>query len=259
MSVVFDRAADYYDDTRGFPPGEVARIGALFRDVGHLTTQSRVLEIGIGTGRVALPLSAHTRVFGIDLSRPMLDRLRAKRANEPVYPARGDATRLPFPDAMFDAVVAVHVFHLIPDWQGALREVARVLTPGGALLNGWNDDERRDEAGDLLWNAWDSVVGPMSTRNVGVAREQYATFLADSGWREIGEPLTCSYTITRSPQDFLDRLEGRVWSSMWRLPDDVIAQGIAAVRAAMREHRIDAQATLVTEASFRVRRFAPPV
>jgi ubiquinone/menaquinone biosynthesis C-methylase UbiE len=54
----------------------------------------------------------------------MLERLRAKQQGEPVGRWWGCA-RLPFPPAAFDAVVAVHVFHLIARWQDALGEVAR--------------------------------------------------------------------------------------------------------------------------------------
>jgi ubiquinone/menaquinone biosynthesis C-methylase UbiE len=67
-SVVFDRAASFYDETRGFPPGEERSIAALISRVGHLGPDSRVFEIGIGTGRIALPLARHVRaVYGIDL------------------------------------------------------------------------------------------------------------------------------------------------------------------------------------------------
>src|SRR3954468_5578760 len=110
-SVAFDRAADYYDRTRGFPPGVERDVAALMARVGVLTAASRVLEIGVGTGRIALPLAPHVRAYvGIDLARAMMDRLHAKRAGEPIYLTQGDVTRLPFPNAAFDAVIAVHVF-----------------------------------------------------------------------------------------------------------------------------------------------------
>jgi ubiquinone/menaquinone biosynthesis C-methylase UbiE len=259
-SIAFDRAAEYYDETRGFPPGEESRIADLFRRAGGLTRASRVLEIGVGTGRIALPLAAHVRaITGIDLARPMLARLLAKRTVEPVFPLQGDATRLPFPRRAFDAIAACHVFHLIPDWQTALTEAARVLRPGGVLISGWNDSKRRDPGNDVLWSAWESVAGAYTQRTAGVSREQLATFLPESGWQPVGEALTHTYTIVQTPQTFLDRLERRVWSSLWSLPDEVVAQGIAAVRAAMHEHGIDPQQPGAVAASFHVRAFAPPV
>jgi ubiquinone/menaquinone biosynthesis C-methylase UbiE len=57
--VNYDRAVGFYDETRGFPPGEEDPIAALIAEVGQLTPVSRVLEIGIGTGRMALPITKY--------------------------------------------------------------------------------------------------------------------------------------------------------------------------------------------------------
>ena len=260
-SIAFDKAADFYDETRGFPPGVADQVGALIRDAGKLTPQSRVIEVGVGTGRIALPLGAFVgAVAGIDLARPMLDRLIAKRKGERVLPIEGDATRLPFPDEAFDAALGVHIFHLIPAWQDALREVARVLKPGGALINGWNTTPHA-EAGkntDVLWEAWNSVVGSISRRNVGISREEYETFLPDQGWQQVGETHTHSFTRSTSSAQFIDCLERRVWSSMWRLEDEVVERGIAAVRAAMQAQGIDPQSPREVTASFNVAVYMPP-
>ena len=114
--------------------------------VGLLATEfsgrGRVLEVGVGTGRIALPLAkAGVSVTGVDLSRPMMDRLVAKASGRsPVGLAVADATRLPFADASFGAAYAAHVLHLIPAWPEAAREMARVVRAGGVVLvdrGGW--------------------------------------------------------------------------------------------------------------------------
>jgi ubiquinone/menaquinone biosynthesis C-methylase UbiE len=258
-SIAFDRAAGYYDETRGFPPGEEIHIAELFRRAGNLTGTSRVLDVGVGTGRIALPLAAHVRsVAGIDLARPMLDRLRAKQRGEPVYPVQGDATWLPFPNGLFDAVVAAHVFHLIPGWQDALREIVRVLRPGGVLLKGWNDNWRGTTR-DLLWDVWKAVTGPSTMCNAGVPRELYDTFLQDSGWRPVGEAITHRFTRVQTAQMFLDQLERRIWSGTWQLPDEVVAQGIAAVRQAIQQHGIDPALPAEIHTGFNVQAFWAPL
>jgi SAM-dependent methyltransferase len=258
-SIGFDRAAGYYDETRGFPPGQAGPIAALFCRVGELTPDSRVLEVGIGTGRIALPLAPRVRaLFGIDLARPMLDRLCAKRAGEPVYVTEGDATQLPFPSSVFDAVVSVHVLHLIGNWQGVLQEMTRALRPGGRLLIGWNDHTRRDPDEAELWKTWEEALGTSAPTPVGIPQRQLGTFLLEQGWRQIGETHTHHYTVARTPQAFLDRLEQRVWSRTWRLPDDAFARGLAAVREAMQRQGIDPQEPRTVEAAFNVQAYVPP-
>ena len=166
-SVVFDRVAGDYDATRGFPPGVEEAVADAFVRAGGLGPASRLVEVGVGTGRIALPLAARVGgIVGIDRSAPMLAKLVTKRAARPVAAVRGDGarprsagglavvrgdgarprsaggvaavrgdgTRLPLADASVDAAVAVHVFHLIPGWRAVLAELARVLRPGGLLL-----------------------------------------------------------------------------------------------------------------------------
>lgn len=129
-SVRFDRAVEYYDRTRALTPGAERQMVELV--ARELEGHGRVLEIGVGTGRIALPLrEAGVDVHGVDLSLPMLERLTAKGAAPIVS---GDATRLPFRTASFGAAVAVHVLHLIPAWRGAIAELARAVRPGGVLL-----------------------------------------------------------------------------------------------------------------------------
>jgi len=100
-----------------------------------------VLEIGFGPGH-ALQMLASSRplglVAGIDHSELMVARarrrLRADRGDAALDLRVGDAGDLPFPDEQFDVVFAVNSFHLWPDKERALAEIAGVLKPGGDLM-----------------------------------------------------------------------------------------------------------------------------
>ena len=98
-SVTFDRAAEYYDRTRSNPLSIQRRVTELL--TAELRPRQPVLEIGVGTGRVALPVhESGVRLVGADLSRPMMERLVAKAGGSPPFSlVQADATRLPFPDA----------------------------------------------------------------------------------------------------------------------------------------------------------------
>jgi SAM-dependent methyltransferase len=97
--------------------------------------QGRVLELGCGTGRVALPLTrAGVALVGIDRSAPMLDRA-ARRGRGRLRLVRGDIRTLPFADGEFAMVLAPYgiLQSLLRDrdLEDTLGSVARVLAPGG--------------------------------------------------------------------------------------------------------------------------------
>src|SRR5919204_397244 len=103
----------------------------------------RILEVGPGTGYYTLDLAEWVESAGrvdiFDLQREMLDhtlRRARERGLVNVHDAQGDAQSLPYEDESFDAALLVATLGEIPDQDAALREVARVLRPGGRLVVG---------------------------------------------------------------------------------------------------------------------------
>lgn len=133
-SISFDRAAAYYDKTRAMSPEAATKVRDLL--LSELRDGDPVLEVGVGTGRIALPLhSAGVAMVGIDLSHSMLARLVSNAGGAIPFPLlRGDATMAPFPDSTFGAAIASWVLHLIPPWRKVVAEMTRVVAPGGVLL-----------------------------------------------------------------------------------------------------------------------------
>src|SRR5215210_1189610 len=82
--VSFDRAAEYYDATRGYHTGSDARIRDAIVALTRSGPATRLLELGVGTGRIALPfIRAGYDYTGVDISLAMMDRLVAKLADDP--------------------------------------------------------------------------------------------------------------------------------------------------------------------------------
>lgn len=134
-SVPFDRAAAYYDRTRGM--SEDALAGVVRVLAGELSGRRRCVEVGVGTGMLALPLArAGVPLAGLDLSRPMLERLLRNAGGRPFPLVQGDAVRLPFADRVFGGALLRHVLHLIPAWPEAVEEAMRVVAPGGSVVIG---------------------------------------------------------------------------------------------------------------------------
>jgi SAM-dependent methyltransferase len=254
-SIAFDRAATYYDNTRGFPPGIDQDATATIVRAGQLTANSRILEFGVGTGRIALPLAKHVdSIYGLDLSRPMMLRLHEKQSDEPIYLAQGNATRLPYPDHTFDAAVGVHILHLIPNWQGVITELIRVLKPGAPFIQGWSNN---DDAFKSLWAAWRSVVPENEASAVGLSWDKNEDTLIAMGWRA-GEAQTFDYSQGRTPAGFIREIENRVWSRIWRLSDESLSVGLAAVKAAVVRDYRDPEATVTFHEQFVAKPYYPP-
>lgn len=96
-----------------------------------------VLDVGSGPGIFARDLALRgAQVTALDSAPAMLAGAEeiARAAGVEIATAAGEAMAIPFPDATFDAAVMVQVLEYVPDAVGALREVARVLRPGGRLL-----------------------------------------------------------------------------------------------------------------------------
>ncbi|MBE2269465.1 MAG: methyltransferase domain-containing protein [Anaerolinea sp.] len=253
-SVAFDRAVDYYDQTRGFPPGVEQHATQLFVKAGALTPDSQVLEVAVGTGRIALPLAPHVgSITGLDLSLPMLNKLIEKRKDERVQVVQGDGTHLPFKANAFDAAIAVHFFHLIPTWRDALAELRRVLRPGGVLMHGWTSrdmDERLDRV-------WQGATGRGRGAERGVPFEQRETFLLESGWTEVGTEHVYLFTVERIPQSYVENLRARLWSHTWSMSDEQLNEGIQALETYIRENIADPTAPMQIQSSFHVRAYQP--
>lgn len=109
--------------------------------LGPIRRGDTILDIGCGAGVDAIVAAIMTgsegSVVGLDVTPEMLAQARQnlkKTSLENVIFQEGSAEELPFPDASFDVVISNGVFNLVIDKLRALREVFRVLMPGGRLM-----------------------------------------------------------------------------------------------------------------------------
>ncbi len=120
-------------------------LGRLWMAAG-LQVGARVLDIGAGTGRVAIPLASRgCNVVAVEPARDMLAQLRAKTGDNKVLSLVAEGARLPFLVGHFDAVVIARLLYLTPDWRAILHEAHRVLVVGGCLLHEWGNGQVDEE------------------------------------------------------------------------------------------------------------------
>jgi ubiquinone/menaquinone biosynthesis C-methylase UbiE len=251
-SLSFDRVADQYDDTRGYPPGVDAAIAEGMMRYGPLAPGANALEIGAGTGRIALPLLERgVNITGVDISARMTERLRAKyearRAERPDLPwgalqvTLADNARLPFASASFDAVIAVHVLHLITDWRGALNEALRMLRPGAPLLLG-QDMSHGSPNSHPLQDEWIAITRDLGYEPKRLGAPSFADILTEARARGllVEEWTIAKWTATHTVGSFYADIADRLWSLTWQVPDDIFAASVQRLEAWARA-RFDAR------------------
>jgi SAM-dependent methyltransferase len=134
MSPSFAEIAPRYDALRPLSAGDRARLETMLREAA-LQAGDLAVEVGCGTGRLTLPLSAMTaaRVMGVDPEARMLEVARSKDAKGRVEWVRGSAYHVPVDDGAAALVMMAMVVHLLRQRVRAFSEARRILRPGGGL------------------------------------------------------------------------------------------------------------------------------
>jgi SAM-dependent methyltransferase len=228
----FDRVAAIYDETRGMPPEAVAGVAdglaAIFRDASEAP---RVLETGVGTGRMAAPLAERgVRVAGTDIARGMVARIREKsRAVEVVL---AEASRPPFGERCFDGALFVHILHLVPDADATLAAVLRLVRPGGVLVFGRDDpfSGRMHEADGIIERTMNEVTG-LGIDGWAPHERALRAFerAVDGAGARLERRTLASWTGTLVPRRRIERLANKTYSSSWQVPDEALPEIITRV------------------------------
>jgi SAM-dependent methyltransferase len=225
--ISFDRAADYYDATRAVP--DDVRVALTEVLAAELAGRGLCLEIGVGTGRIALPL--HDRgisLVGADIAPAMLRRLVQNAGGRQPFPLLvADVTRLPLSGAVVGAVLASHVLHLIPQWEAAVDEAMRVLRPGGTLLA---------DFGMTVQMPWGGLSADLMGRH-GICHDRPGVTAPDRiaghlGGAVAARPLPpVAMTLSRSLRRDLDRWERQIDAWTWPYTADQMRAACADIRA----------------------------
>ena len=159
-----------------------------------------VLEIATGPGLLAKHVApAAKKMIATDYSDGMI--AQAKKGDCPANLAFevADAMNLPYPDDSFDAVLIANALHIVPDPEKALREISRVLRPGGILIAP-NFVEHQGTIGSRIWSGILRIAGVRFEHQWSA--KEYLLFLEENGWRvtfskEMAARITMMYAECR--------------------------------------------------------------
>jgi ubiquinone/menaquinone biosynthesis C-methylase UbiE len=228
-SVPFDRAVEYYDRTRGLSEEASREMTALL--VGELQGRGPCLEIGVGTGLVALPLAtAGLPMVGVDLSAPMLGRLVEKAGGHAPFPlVRADATMLPFADDSFGGAVVRHVLHLVPAWRQVVTELVRVVVPGGLVLV--SSGQVPEPWHELTERFMERVGRPsfadaLDSWETGAIVQAFGTHGAEA--RQLPQ---ITERVGQTMGEFLDQMAAGMHSWTWEVDEGARREAVAELRS----------------------------
>jgi ubiquinone/menaquinone biosynthesis C-methylase UbiE len=203
----YNAAADHFDDG---PLAFWDRYGRGTIERLALAPGAMVLDVGCGSGASAIPaakaVGPHGHVIGIDLADRLLAIARAKAISQKLKNIefrQGDMEKLEFSDASFDAVVCVFAIFFLPDMVKQVRELWRLIRPGGRLaITTWGP--RMFEPGSAAWwaavkqfrpdlhsafNPWERITTPEALRQLlADAGIQEAQVVAENGWQVLHTP-----------------------------------------------------------------------
>ena len=232
MNTASGRLAYAYDRTHYHPPEVSGRIAsAITLPVERRFPDPHFLEIGVGTGRIGVPVLARGyRFTGLDRDPAMLEVFRYKIAGvgRKVRIVEGDAAALPFEKDSFHAVISVQVWHHLEDWRRALLEVIRVLVPGGYLFEGWevSEGESEDCRIQKQWAAFLEELGYPLERGL----QQRVLAQVEKALQKLGlKPevrVVAEWEEARTPRQSFEALAERTYRFARQVPEEVFAPSI---------------------------------
>jgi ubiquinone/menaquinone biosynthesis C-methylase UbiE len=173
MALGYDQAADYYDEWIGNM--DSWRYSWLLQDL-QFPPNPTVLDVGCGTGlttfKVLEHCNGHGQFVGIDISPGMIEQAKAATEFQGVSNCVfvvGDAETLDYPDDYFDVVFSNSVFHWFVNKLSALKEMHRVLKPGGQVALRFN-------GGDFMKEVFEIAIR---------LEDQYPEFTMTPSWKEM--------------------------------------------------------------------------
>ena len=200
----FDDNAASFERHRAMPGSVLEAIRKTVWECTGLGRSARVLDLGAGSGRIGRAfVEANDAYVGVDFSLAMLREFRAR--NSAACLIQADGGRLPFPDASFDLVMLMQVLNGTHNWRDMLNETVRVVAPGGSVVVGHTvtppagiDARMKAQLSLIL-----EEMGVASNLS-GKSREKSLDWLQTAS-SKMGQATAASWTVKRTPREFLDR------------------------------------------------------
>ncbi|MDX2129948.1 MAG: class I SAM-dependent methyltransferase [Chloroherpetonaceae bacterium] len=240
-SMSFKEIAKHYNAINFIPEKSATEIGECIRDL--IGRESHLLDMGAGAGRISVSIAkAGARVTALDIEPEMLAVAGelAASMNIPITLVEGDVTTLPFASNSFDAVFTSNVLHLVSNWKTSLREVQRVLKPGGLFIQGRDWLSPNAFASEMKMEFRKIVAllnpemlptaaaGPMLFQELHLIGAEPASEIIASAWTEEASPLL-----------LFEKMKNRTYNETWQLEEPLFSESLRRFEAWLKKQPIE--------------------
>ena len=220
MPINYSRNASVYDKRHLDIPAKV-----IFEvlELANAAPDMAMLDMAAGTGRVSVPFAeAGLSVTATDIADKMLAQI-ALKTDRSIDTLVASAHNLPFKDGHFPLVVMARALYLIENWQDALAEMARVLSPSGYFIHEWGSGEPgttivrlRERLRDrLLEMGVEQIFHPGARTEADVIAH-----LSALGFQQCGAVKT-DLGVEMTLQGFIDKIANHECSYLWGVSADI--------------------------------------
>ena len=219
----YAKIAGYYDKVRALSRESLNFWLEVFSKFGGIKENSRVLDVGCGTGRFTIPLATKTNasVYGLDSSSEMLEKARIKDKGSVVKWVQGRAEDLPFDDGHFDCVLTSYTIHHVDDMWKAIEEMYRVLKDQGrcVILTSSHGQIRRSVLHEFP-----------KIRKIDLERFpsvlKLKRMMTSSGFKAVHHHIIKSVKRLVPVEQYLDRVKKKPFSTLTLLTEDEFTDGL---------------------------------
>ncbi len=240
-STFISKGADGYDQYMG---RWSKRLAPLFLDFAGIADAERIVDVGCGTGSLTFLLPSRANISAIeaiDYEEQFVEALRQRNTDPRITARQGDACALPFAEKQFDRALSMLVLHFVSDPVQAVREMRRVVRPGGVVAATVWDTFGGMPSQRMFWDTV-AAIEPSALGRRGLSLVRPMTFphemtraFVDAGLQQVAE---ATLTIRMDFAEFDDYWvplingQGTLAAFLSGLPDGVAEKVQAGVRQA---------------------------
>ncbi len=252
----FDWASHFYDYTRAIPDELMNQTIVALRERIEICPGDKLLDIGIGTGRLAIPISEKLNVdlIGIDISEKMLQKCRKK-----VNPLKNvclivaDGLALPFTNNQFNLVFTSHVLHLLSDPFQIIRNITHLLTKNGYYAN---LDAYVNYHKTIPFKIYYNKLSESGYRHIvrgNLIRQEITIFLSKRGW--FYHKLKINGQKEMILNDIVKFIRDRVFSHQRAITEDFHQQSLKFLYQELETRSIDLSEKVIVPATSHITLF----